>query len=296
MNRVRRGLRGFTSALLVCTAFLMMFVGQATAGNLSCSLGALSPYSVVYNTSASTPNRGSGSITINCSKPTGGNTDTVYYELGIDLGLQASGTQRQLSNGSYRLAYGVYSDAAYSQTWLDTSSRYKGSITSSSSTSVTVPFYLSMAALQAVGSGSYADLLTVKFYQGATAVAASTDPSPTSQILNVSASVAAQCVLSSPPGNLNFAYTSFQTSAASASTGFAVTCNLGTSYTMSLDASSGTLLGLNYQLSISPSGTITGSGNPQAAQVVGTVAAGQSGTCASSSCSASAARVLTVSY
>lgn len=95
---------------------------------------------------------------------------------------------------------------------------------------------------------------------------------------------------------MQFSYTSFQTAAALASTSFAVTCVNGVPYTMALDAASGSLLGLNYTLGLSRSGTITGNGLAQSTTISGTMAAGQAGTCALASCSASQPRTLTISY
>jgi len=83
--------------------------------------------------------------------------------------------------------------------------------------------------------------------------------------------------------------------AANASTSFGVTCSTYLPYTMALDATSGTILGLAYTIGLSaPSGT--GNGAEQTYTISGTIAAGQSGTCATGSCTASQARVLTITY
>jgi hypothetical protein len=65
---------------------------------------------------------------------------------------------------------------------------------------------------------------------------------------------------------------------------------------MSLDATSGTLLGLAYSLAINPTGSQVGNGAAQSATITGTIAAGQSGTCSQASCSATQARTLTITY
>ena len=64
---------------------------------------------------------------------------------------------------------------------------------------------------------------------------------------------------------------------------------------LSLDASGGTLLGLNYSLSL-PVTAGTGNGLPQTYSINGTAAANQVGTCATATCSATALRTLTITY
>jgi spore coat protein U-like protein len=112
---------------------------------------------------------------------------------------------------------------------------------------------------------------------------------------NVSIITIASCTLTSPPGNINLSYTSFQVAAASASTNFGVNCTTGIPYTMALDATSGTLVGLNYTLALSQTAS-NGTGVAQTFSINGGIAAGQSGTCGSAACSASATRTLTITY
>jgi hypothetical protein len=64
---------------------------------------------------------------------------------------------------------------------------------------------------------------------------------------------------------------------------------------MALDATSGTLVGLTYGVALSQSAA-TGTGVAQTFSINGTIAAGQSGTCATGSCSGSATRTLTITY
>lgn len=266
------------------------------AGPLSCALGPVSGFSLAYSPSSPSTLVASGTVALNCTK-TGTNTDTRYYELGASSGLNALGSQSQASTGSGFLNYGLYGDASLANAWGDTtSSRLSGSVTTVSSTSVNVSFWFAVPANQWVSSGTYTDTVTVFLYQGPQPKPATVDTSPTTAIFSVTLSVISQCALSSPPGTLLLSYTSFQSAMSTASTNFAVTCTNGLPYTASLDASSGTLLGLTYGLAISPSGTRTGTGVAQNLSIVGTLAAGQSGTCSASSCSASDTRTLTITY
>ena len=113
---------------------------------------------------------------------------------------------------------------------------------------------------------------------------------------NVTVTLTSKCQISSGPADVAFTYTSFQGAAAtSTGGGFSVQCTNTLPYTMSLDATSGTVSGLNYSLALSAA-SATGSGVAQAYTINGTMASGQGGTCALGSCSGSQARVLTITY
>jgi spore coat protein U-like protein len=112
---------------------------------------------------------------------------------------------------------------------------------------------------------------------------------------NISIVTIASCTLTSPPASINLGYTSFQAAPAAASANFGVNCTTNMPYTMSLDATSGTLVGLNYSLALSQTAS-TGTGVAQTFSINGSIAAGQSGTCATGSCSASQTRTLTITY
>jgi len=103
------------------------------------------------------------------------------------------------------------------------------------------------------------------------------------------------CRLSTPPGNMALNYTSFSGTAAAASTTFGVQCLRSTAYTLAVDATSGSALGLNYTLGLSSAGG-SGNGIEQTYTIDGSIAAGQGGVCASSSCSATQPRTLTITY
>ena len=101
--------------------------------------------------------------------------------------------------------------------------------------------------------------------------------------------------------DLTFAYTSFQTTSSTASTGFNVRCTNSLPYSLALSGSSvtDTAVDLAYTLALSAA-TGTGNGADQAFTVTGNMAAGQAGTCATATCSNTAAtnktKTLTVTY
>ena len=110
----------------------------------------------------------------------------------------------------------------------------------------------------------------------------------------VSIATPAVCNLTTAPGNLVFNYTGFG-AVANASTTYAVTCTTFLTYTMALDAVSGTILGVNYTLALTAASG-TGNGLAQSYGINGAIAAGQAGTCATGTCTASQGRTLTVTY
>lgn len=118
----------------------------------------------------------------------------------------------------------------------------------------------------------------------------------TSQNFNVTVNLTSVCSITAGPADVAFTYTSFQGAAASSTGGaFSVKCTNTLPYTLSLDSTTGTVIGLNYSLSLSAAGG-TGNGAAQAYSVSGTMAANQSGDCTGASCSGSQVRQLTVTY
>lgn len=275
---------------------LLMFCGSAQAGPLSCSIASASGINLTYVPSATAPLVGSGTVTINCIK-TGTNSDTRYLELAADQGLYSSGGSNRAANGPARLNYALWRDAATSSAWRDTNfSRITATVTSTTSTSLTLNWWISVSPQQAAVAGTFADTVNIRLYQGSSSNPALSDLNPSLATVSLALTVASQCALSSNPGAVQFNYTSFQRTPSSAGTSFAVTCTNGARYTMSLDKNSGTLLGLNYELQLSASGIQTGTGLPQAVSILGTMAEGQAGICAVGSCSSSEPRILTISY
>jgi spore coat protein U-like protein len=113
---------------------------------------------------------------------------------------------------------------------------------------------------------------------------------------NVTVGLTSVCQITAGPTDVAFTYTSFQGTAATSTGGaYSVKCTNTLPYTMSLDATSGAVSGLNYSLALT-AGSGTGNGSAQAYNVNGTMASGQAGTCATGTCSGTDPRILTVTY
>jgi spore coat protein U-like protein len=246
-------------------------------------------FTAVYSTTAGAATTGSSTVAISCTR-NAGDPNSVGYTLNADNGLNniAGQTNRaQLAPANY-INYELYRNAALSQQWGPGGTRdFSGTINfgGSLTTTVTLTYYYRIPALQNRPAGVYTDTVTMSLDYGPIATSA----------FPVQVNVNATCQLTTPPGDLTFNYSSFQLSPALASTPFGVQCTLNLPYTMTLDQTSGTMLGLTYNLSLSaPSGI--GSGAPQGYTISGSVPSNQVGTCALAVCSATQVRTLTIAY
>jgi spore coat protein U-like protein len=283
MSRCLRLAACVALGLSVCTAHAAV----------SCSI-SLTSISVNYDPALTTDTATTGSYTISCTR-LASDPNTFNWQLGVNDGQQPSGlTNRAAYNGAYYL-YELYKIPPYTNAnrWRDANSstriagtlNFGGQLTASQ----TGAFDLRLAALQTVQpAGTYTDIVTATLRTGAGVMMTQTT-------FNVAVITIPTCTLASPPGTVSFNYTSFQAGAAAASTSFGVSCTTALAYTMALDATSGTLLGLPYSLSLSQSAG-TGTGTTQTYSINGSIAGGLSGTCATAVCSASDVRTLTITY
>ncbi|MBK5205681.1 MAG: spore coat protein U domain-containing protein [Polaromonas sp.] len=271
----------FRLLLKVIACFALMVGGSAQAA-INCNLTS-NGFSSFYDPANLTQNITSASFTMTCTRSALGDATSQSYTV-----MLTSGTN-QASLGNNRINYDVFIDSACGTPWRGVTT-LGGTITFASSTdyfphSQTVPYWGCVPKSQTVAAGTYTDTVTMNPSIGSNATFPVTIVTPSS------------CSISTPPGNVTFNYTSFQGYPASASppSPFAATCTNQMPYTMALDATSGTLLGLNYTLSLSAS-SATGTGLAQSYSINGSIAAGQAGTCAGASCTATAPRTLTISY
>jgi spore coat protein U-like protein len=227
------------------------------------------------------------SFTITCTRALS-DASTMSYSVSADNGAHAQGTHNRAALGGSLLAYDLFKDSACGSQWRGPQA-ITGTLNFSGSTSasVTVSYWGCITASQSLPAGNYTDSVTMTLTYG---------PGNTTAtgIAGVLISTPATCNLSTAPGSVVFSYVGFG-AAANASTTYGVTCSTYLPYTMALDATSGTILGLNYTVGLSAP-SATGNGAEQTHTISGTIAAGQSGTCATGSCSASQARVLTITY
>jgi spore coat protein U-like protein len=252
---------------------------------------------MVYFENDPNPTNGTWTVTINCTRGTRDPT-TSAYTLEADDGLNATGNTNQAENGNgatNRMAYELYRTAPGNGEWGDNNnSDFAGTINfgGALTASATHVFYTRIAAELNKSAKIFTDTVTMRLrYDNGPG---NTTVSSTFPVIINNQSV---CLLSTPPGDIRFNYTSFQRVPATTSVAYAVRCTLGETYTMALDATAGNLLNLNYSLALNSPGGKTGTGFPQNYTINGTIAAGQSGSCAMGVCtSAAQARTLTITY
>ena len=266
---------------------VMLAYANSAQARITCtisSLGFTTAYGSGLNVTAT-------SFTVTCSHLTGGGSKATY-QVAVNNGLHVSGTQNRGASGVNFLNYNLTSDAACLTLWKGTAYIPAAAYTTpalalGASDIKTYTFYGCVPAGQTVpAAGTYTDTVTMSFKPGGAAFTNGTFP--------VSITAPATCALSTPPGNITFNYTSFG-AAANASTTFAATCTNRLPYTMALDATSGTIVGVNYTLALSAA-SATGNGLAQSYTINGTIAAGQGGTCTAATCVGSQTRTLTITY
>ena len=252
-----------------------------------------------------------GSITVTCTRLATDPTTQVIY-IGVDQGEPPAGRNMTRQTGTELLAYRIYRNATPSGSWSTGAGRAAGStaaggfqptFTFASATttvqSTVYPYYFNVAVNITKPAGIYDDELvgvTVRLTNNAGAVQSTTT-------FSVNASIQAECRFSTSPTAIALAYNAFAASAVSAYSPFAVSCTQGTSYGISLDVSSEVLLGLKYDLLLVGAATdtalassLSGTGFAQSYRVKGSIVAGQAGSCATGTCTASATRALTITY
>ncbi len=287
----------YLSPWRLAAAFILPLCAAPASAALICNALA-TPVQMVYFENDPNPTTGAWSVTINCTRGPADPT-TSAYTLRADDGFNpGAGSTNQAVNGTgaaNQMAYDLFRTAPGTGEWGYTNATdFAGTINfgSALTASINHVFYSRIAAGLNKSAKTFTDTVTMRLrYDNGPG---NVDVFPTFPVTINNQSV---CLLSTPPGNIVFNYTSFQLAPATASTGYAVRCTIGETYTMALDATGGTLLNLTYSLALSNPGGQTGTGFPQNFTINGTIAGGQSGTCATGVCtSAPQSRTLTVTY
>lgn len=282
------------SILWLGTFAMLAFVNCAQA-QVTCTInsaGFSTAYGSAFNVTAA-------NFTVTCTANLFGGS--ASYQVAVNNGTNFSGTQNRAASGGNYLNYNFTSDSGCHTAWEGTTyipaiAYHTPNLSAYGTDIKTYSYYGCVPASQTVpAAGTYTDTVTMSFIPGGAAFTGDTFP--------VSIYAPATCSISTPPGNIIFNYTSFSPTAVAANTTFVTTCTNLLPYTMTLDATSAVLTGLNYSLALNTVGTggvspltSTGTGVPQTFFINGSIASGQSGTCATSTCAGSQARTLTITY
>lgn len=282
-------------SLVLRSLFAMLVAAGAPCASAAISCNVTSPgVSGDYDPAAGQTDVTQSYFTVTCTRGSNADPATVNWSVSANNGLNPGGGGNNRAQrggfgggGGNRISYDIYRDAGCT-------SRFQGggTITGSMTFSATGTqsqqgnFWMCIAAGQAVAAGTFTDTVTLtltynSFFTDTGALAVSIVSPPA-------------CTVPAAPGSVVLNYTAFGP-LVNGSTTFQVRCSAGQPYTMALDATSGSLLGLTYTLALS-SASSSGTGANQTHTITGSIAAGQAGTCASGTCTATAVRTLTVTY
>jgi Spore Coat Protein U domain len=287
--------------LLACIACI---AGQAHAA-YSCNVTPTS-LGVIYRQGGGNRVDQTGTVTLTCTRNVATDASTLTYRIGVDNGDNFAGGARRTrlgATGNY-LTYTITRAAAVGATaaCADASNwdanpaganLMTGTLNFGTSASATVNWSFCVRVRGNQGNaaaGQYVDTPNVGVQYPATAAGAIAFSSFTYTI-----GARNQCVLNSYPGDMVFNYSSFQAGAQAVNQVFRIACSNNLPWSVAIAPATGTLLGLNYTLTRAPAAG-TGNGNPQNITITGTMAAGQRGTCATSTCSASQPHTMTITY
>ena len=290
--------------LMLKFLLLTALTAGGSAQAVICSVTATSvPLSTLY--ASGTATQVTGTISGSCTRETG-DVARPYIYIGINQGEPPAGRLMTRQNGTQTLSYQIYHAGFGSGTWTETTGVSSTSGTSggvfyrmansAAAQPFSFPYYFRIPTPQASApAGIYDDLAIVATVRESTSGGSATGAILAVTSFGVSASIQHSCYFSSTPTPLIINYTSFMATPATGSSSFQLSCTYNTPYTLSINAPTGPLLGVNYTLAMSAaSGTGTGAG--QSFSVNGTAAAGQSGTCSSASCSGTKAHTVTVGF
>jgi len=292
-------------SLMCLGALAMLAINASAQARVTCTISSPG-FATAYPMTGGTLNITATNFTVTCTNNRR-RARTVTYQVGVNDGVNAVGTQNRARRGGSRLNYDLYSDLGCTNQWQNTAVNNRipnPAVTFTSISGVpdvrTFSFYGCVpAGLTVPTAGTYTDTVTMAF----TGSVSGGGIRFTGGTFPVSITAPASCSITTSPGNITFNYTSFSPTTVTSNTTFAATCTNLLPYSIALDATSGVVTGLNYSLALNTAGTggvnplsSRGNGVSQTYFVNGTIAAGQSGACASGICTGTQAHTLTITY
>ena len=284
---------------LLAALALMMLLPSAQAV-LSCTSPVSTGISTAYNPGQASANITQGMVTFNCTRTVAGDPTSVL--LANNLGANPSGSIMRAALGGSFIQYDLYKTSGcvgqWSNTVPTTITAPLLNITGSQPVSASYWGCITLAG-QAVPAGTYIDTVVIGLFNPTTLAAISPQPSFTVSIVNPATCAAptlSNIVFSTP-------YIAFGSAMTSPAVIVTINCTPKLPYTMAISPNSVVLNGLLYSFNtnwVQPPGAgsqLVGTGPGQLYTISATIAAGQSGQCGASSCTAtSPPHTLTVTY
>lgn len=200
---------------MVCVTGCLMSLAAQVAYAASCTVKATGVSFGNYSTTVLTV---VGTVTVTCTK---GSSYSISLNQGLGPG--ATVTSRSMTSGANVLGYGLYSDAARSVNWGDSSGTNWVTGTGTGKAQK-YNVYGEIPANEFSAVATYADTITV-YVQGS-GIATATASIP------VKASVVVHCVISASP----LSFGTYSGTLTRSTTSIGVTCSNNTSYTVGLNA------------------------------------------------------------
>jgi spore coat protein U-like protein len=293
-------------SLLLLGALAMLAIGASAQARVTCTISSPG-FATAYPMSGGVLNITATNFTVTCTNNRN-RARTVTYQVGVNDGVNAVGTQNRARRGGSRINYDLYSDLGCTNQWQNSAVNNRipnpavtFTLTRGAPDVRTFSFYGCVpAGLTVPAAGTYTDTVTMTF-SGSVSGGGITFTGGT---IPVSITAPASCTFSQQPGNLVFNYASFSATDVLANTSFRTTCTNLLPYSVALNVASGVVTGLNYTLALNTTAN-TGGVNPLASRgngvaqtfyVNGSIVAGQSGTCAAGVCTGTQAHSLIITY
>jgi spore coat protein U-like protein len=283
--------------LLWLSAIMLSLISISAQAAITCTAPSSTGFSTAYAPLGVVPNTTQGQVSFTCTRSSA--LDATNLLLRANNGVNVCAGSNDASFGGQCINYEAYQTSACTTVWTANSNASSIPITLLSVLTpqpITVNFWGCITvAGQNKPAGTYTDTVTISVRTtGGTLIAGASSTMP------VSITNPATCAITSI-GNVTFGtYTALQTTALVAPTAtITLNCTTKLPYTMSLDANSGVIAGLNYNLtinSVTPPVSSRGTGPGQTHTITGTMPANQAGTCATGTCSATQMRTLTITY
>ncbi len=264
---------------------------------ISCSLTP-NP-SQVNLTYDGTTQTATGTLNMTCTRGLFDGRPDIW--IGMD---QVASGRNAMQEAGHTLNYTVYHNTTNAGIWLNTGGVTPGSSSNGAivdpldfpllvfTKSESYRFFLRVPGVGTRPAGDYQDSIPITLRlnnQSGTVLVNTT--------LNVSINVPKSCRFSTPPPAIGITYPAFSPTAVTGRSDFAVTCTLGTSYELLLDATRSVVpnVQLAYSLSLSAVGG-SGTAAAQPYRINISVDPGQAGRCSGSTCTGQDYRTLTIRY
>lgn len=287
--------------LKVLLLWAACLLASSASAAITCSTLTSSGWTTGY-VNGSTPNI-QASFTITCNRSSANDPTSLNYSVAVNNGVNNNGTNNfaKLTTGTAKLSYDTYTTSC-ALLWKNNTT-ITGTVTwtTTGNATDTRMYWLCVNTPQTVTSqGTYQDTVTMTAtYNGTQSVSGD---------IPVTFIAPAFCNIAGAPGNITLTYPSFSTADVVQNTTFATQCTTGLPYTLAISPANGTLVGVNYQMTVVASGaagspsctgaqcSAAGTGVNQPFTITATAPLGQSGTCTIGTCTGTQVHTLTITY